>query len=158
NEQGEVGFEVLAGGGLGRTPLLAQTIRKFIPRRDLLSYIEACLRVYNQYGRRDNLYKSRIKILVQSLGAKKYAEEVEAEWQASDRESAALPDTYVAEMQSAFTLPDYDPAPVDEAALQKAIAGNPAFARWVKNNVSPHKRAGHAVVTISLKEVGKTGG
>ncbi len=158
NEQGEVGFEVLAGGGLGRTPLLAQIIRKFLPRRDLLSYIEACLRVYNQYGRRDNLYKSRIKILVQSLGAKKYAEEVEAEWLASDREAVALPETYVAEMQSAFTLPDYDKRPVDEAALQKAITGNRAFARWVKHNVHPHKIAGHAVVTISLKEVGKTGG
>jgi sulfite reductase (NADPH) hemoprotein beta-component len=158
NEQGEVGFEVLAGGGLGRTPLLAQSIRKFLPRRDLLSYIEACLRVYNQYGRRDNLYKSRIKILVQSLGAKKYAEEVEAEWQASDREAAALPENYVAEMQSAFTLPEYDRTPVDEGAVERAMATNPAFARWVKHNVSPHKRAGHAVVTISLKEVGKTGG
>jgi sulfite reductase (NADPH) hemoprotein beta-component len=158
NEQGEVGFEVLAGGGLGRTPLLGQTIRKFIPRRDLLSYIEACLRVYNQYGRRDNLYKSRIKILVQSLGAKKYAEEVEAEWLASDRDAAALPETYVGEMQSAFTLPDYDKRPVDEASLQKAIAGNPAFARWVKHNVFPHKVPGHAVVTISLKPVGLTPG
>jgi sulfite reductase (NADPH) hemoprotein beta-component len=158
NEQGEIGFEVLAGGGLGRTPLLGQTIRKFIPRRDLLSYIEACLHVYNQYGRRDNLYKSRIKILVQSLGAKKYAEEVEAEWQASDRESVALPDTYIAEMQSAFTLPAYDKSPVDEAAVQKAIAGNPAFARWVKHNTFAHKVPGHAVVTISLKPVGQTPG
>jgi sulfite reductase (NADPH) hemoprotein beta-component len=158
NEQGEVGFEVLAGGGLGRTPLLGQTIRKFLPRRDLLSYIEACLRVYNQYGRRDNLYKSRIKILVQSLGAKKYAEEVEAEWQASDRESVALPDTYLAEMASAFAPPVYDRRPVDEAALDRAMAGNPAFARWMKHNTFAHKVLGHAVVTISLKPVGKTPG
>jgi sulfite reductase (NADPH) hemoprotein beta-component len=158
NEQGEVGFEVLAGGGLGRTPLLGQTIRKFLPRRDLLSYIEACLRVYNQYGRRDNLYKSRIKILVQSVGAKKYAEEVEAEWQASDRESVALPDTYLAEMASAFAPPVYDRRPVDEAALDRAMAGNPAFARWMKHNTFAHKVLGHAVVTISLKPVGKTPG
>ena len=158
NEQGETGFEVLAGGGLGRTPLLGQTIKKFLPRRDLLSYIEACLRVYNQYGRRDNLYKSRIKILVQSLGAKKYAEEVEAEWLASDRDAVALPDSYVAEMASAFALPEYDRRPSDEAALQRAIAADPAFARWVKHNTFAHKVPGHAVVTISLKPVGLTPG
>ena len=158
NEEGEIGFEVLAGGGLGRTPLLAQTVKTFVPRRDLLSYIEACLRVYNQYGRRDNLYKSRIKILVQSLGAKKYAEEVEAEWRASDHEAAALPDTYLAEMQSAFTPPDYDRRPANEAALERAIASDPVFARWVKHNVHAHKVPGHAIVTVSLKEVGKTPG
>ncbi|HVA13664.1 MAG TPA: nitrite/sulfite reductase [Stellaceae bacterium] len=158
NEQGEVGFEVLAGGGLGRTPLLGQTIKKFLPRRDLLSYIEAALRVYNQYGRRDNLYKSRIKILVQSLGAQKYADEVEAEWLASDRAAVALPDTYLAEMASAFVLPAYDRRPSDEAAVARAIAGSAAFARWVKHNTFAHKVPGHAVVTISLKPVGLTPG
>jgi sulfite reductase (NADPH) hemoprotein beta-component len=158
NAEGETGFEVLAGGGLGRTPYIAHTIKQFLPRRDLLSYIEACLRVYNQYGRRDNLYKSRIKILVQSLGAKKYAEEVEAEWLASDRDAVALPDNYVAEMASAFALPEYDRRPSDEAALARAIAADPAFARWVKHNTFAHKVPGHAIVTISLKPVGLTPG
>jgi sulfite reductase (NADPH) hemoprotein beta-component len=158
NAQGEVGFEVLAGGGLGRTPLLGQTIKPFLPRRDLLSYIEACLRVYNQYGRRDNLYKSRIKILVQSLGAKKYAEEVEEEWLASDREAVALPDNYISEIAATFALPTYDRRPSDEASFARAIADNKAFARWVKHNTFAHKVPGHAVVTISLKPVGLTPG
>lgn len=158
NEQGEVGFEVVVGGGLGRTPYLAQTVKKFVSRRDVLSYIEACLRVYNRYGRRDNLWKARIKILVQSLGVQKYAEEVEAEWLASDREALALPDAYVGEMKSAFTLPDYDRSPVDETALQRAIDADPAFARWMKNNVDAHKIPEYAIVTVSLKPVGKTTG
>ena len=158
NEEGKVGFEVLAGGGLGRTPLLGQTIKTFLPRRDLLSYIEACLRVYNQYGRRDNLYKSRIKILVQSLGPKKFAEEVEQEWLASDREAVALPDNYVSEIASTFALPAYDRRPSDEAAFEKAIAGDKAFARWVKHNTFAHKVPSQAIVTISLKPVGETPG
>ena len=158
NEAGELGFEVVVGGGLGRTPYLAQSVKKFVPRRDVLSYIEACLRVYNRYGRRDNLWKARVKILVNSLGPAKYAEEVEQEWLASDREAIAIPESYIAEIASAFAPPDYDRKPVDEAALERTIASNPAFARWVKNNVHPHKVPGHAIVTISLKEVGKTGG
>jgi sulfite reductase (NADPH) hemoprotein beta-component len=158
NEAGETGFEVVVGGGLGRTPYLAQTVKKFVPRRDVLSYIEACLRVYNRYGRRDNLWKARIKILVNSLGVAKYAEEVELEWLASDREAIAIPESYIAEIAAAFAPPDYDRSPVDEAALQRAVAGNPAFARWMKHNVHPHKAPGHAIATISLKEVGKTGG
>lgn len=158
NDKGETGFEVLAGGGLGRTPLLGKTIKPFVPRRDLFSYLEAVLRVYNRHGRRDNLYKSRIKILVQSLGVAKFAEEVEAEWQASDHEAVALPNNYVSEIASGFTLPDYNRAAVDETAVTRAIAGNPAFARWMKRNVTPHKIPGHAVVTISLKSVGETPG
>ncbi|HKT19265.1 MAG TPA: nitrite/sulfite reductase [Stellaceae bacterium] len=158
NEAGDLGFEVVVGGGLGRTPYLAQTVKKFVPRRDVLSYIEACLRVYNRYGRRDNLWKARVKILVQSLGAAKYAEEVEQEWLASDRAAIAIPESYIAEIASAFAPPDYDRSPVDEGALARAITGNPAFARWVKHNVHAHKVPGHAIVTISLKEVGKTGG
>jgi sulfite reductase (NADPH) hemoprotein beta-component len=158
NEAGEIGFEVVVGGGLGRTPYLAQTVKKFVPRRDILSYVEACLRVYNRYGRRDNLWKARIKILVQSLGAAKYAEEVEQEWLASDREAVAVPESYIAEIASAFAPPAYDRRPSDQAALQRAIAGNPTFARWVKHNTFAHKVPDHAVVTISLKPVGQTPG
>jgi sulfite reductase (NADPH) hemoprotein beta-component len=158
NDTGEIGFEVLVGGGLGRTPLLGQTIKSFVPRRDLFSYLEAVLRVYNRYGRRDNLYKSRIKILVQSLGAAKFADEVEAEWQASDRDAVALPDTYIAEIASAFATPTFDRASIDERALERAIASSPAFARWMKHNVAAHKVPGHAIVTVSLKPVGETPG
>jgi len=116
------------------------------------------LRVYNRYGRRDNLYKSRIKILVQSLGAAKFAEEVEAEWQATDREAVALPDNYVAEIASAFEAPRFDATPVDERALERTITANPAFARWMKHNTAAHKAPGYAIVTISLKPVGQTPG
>jgi sulfite reductase (NADPH) hemoprotein beta-component len=158
NEKGEIGFEVLVGGGLGRTPLLAQTIKPFLPRRDLFAYLEAVLRVYNRYGRRDNLYKSRIKILVQSLGAAKFAAEVEAEWRASAQEAPSLPDNYISEIAAGFAVPEHDPSPVDEAALQRAIERDPAFARWMKQNVSPHKLPAYAIVTISLKPVGGTPG
>ncbi len=158
NEKGEVGFEVMVGGGLGRTPLLAQTINPFVPRRDLFSYLEAVLRVYNRYGRRDNLYKSRIKILVQSLGAAKFSAEVDEEWKASDRAEAALPDSYISEIATAFAPPPYNRAPWDETLVARASAANPAFARWMKHNVSAHKIPGHAVVTISLKPPGETPG
>ena len=158
NAQGELGFEVLAGGGLGRTPILAQTIKPFLARRNLFTYLEAVLRVYNRYGRRDNLYKSRIKILIQSLGAQKFAEEVEAEWQAADHEAAALPDRYIAEIASGFAPPAFDRGPWDETALARAAAANPAFARWMRHNVVAHKVPGHAIVTISLKPVGETPG
>ena len=158
NEQGETGFELLVGGGLGRTPYIAQSIKDFVPRRDLLAYLEAVLRVYNRHGRRDNLYKARIKILVQSLGAEKFAQEVEAEFLASDRDALALPETYVKEIASQFVVPHYDTTRVDEVALQQAIASDPAFARWMKHNVAPHKVPGHAIATISLKAVGQTPG
>jgi len=158
NDKGEIGFEVLVGGGLGRTPLLAQTIKPFLPRRDLFAYLEAVLRVYNRYGRRDNLYKSRIKILVQSLGAAKFAEEVEAEWRASAQEAPSLPDNYVDEIATAFAVPAHDQSPVDEAAIQRAIARDPAFARWMKHNIAPHKIPAYSIVTISLKAVGGTPG
>jgi len=158
NAAGEVGFEVLVGGGLGRTPILAETIRDFIPKRDLLSYIEAILRIYNQYGRRDNLYKSRIKILVQSLGIARMRDEVEAEWTAMDHAALALPDEAIAEMAQFFPPPDPAPAPADDDGFGAALETEPGFARWVEQNTAPHKVRGHAIVTISLKEPGLTPG
>ncbi|MGH6995323.1 MAG: nitrite/sulfite reductase, partial [Stellaceae bacterium] len=160
NEKGELGFEVLVGGGLGRTPILAQTVRDFIPRREVLAYITACLRVYNQYGRRDNLFKSRVKILVQSLGIEKYRQEVEAEFatMGAEREELDLPDAVVAAMQAQFAPPAYPDARGDEAELNRAIAAEPDFARWVKYNVKPHKAAGHAIVVVSLKQPGRITG
>jgi sulfite reductase (NADPH) hemoprotein beta-component len=158
NAAGEVGFEVLVGGGLGRTPILAQTIREFVPKRDLLSYLEAILRIYNQYGRRDNLFKSRIKILVQSLGIARMREEVEAEWAAMDHAALALPEEAIAEMARFFPPPDPTAAPDDDDSFHAALETEPGFARWVEQNVAPHKVKGHAIVTISLKEPGVTPG
>ena len=160
NESGEIGFAVLIGGGLGRTPILAQTVREFVPRSELLAYITACLRVYNQYGRRDNLFKSRVKILVQALGIEKYREEVEAEYAAmgAERTALALPDEVVAAMQAQFALPAYADAAGDDAELARAAASEPEFARWIERNTRPHKRPGHTSVVISLKPVGRPTG
>jgi sulfite reductase (NADPH) hemoprotein beta-component len=158
NEAGEVGFEVMVGGGLGRTPILAETISRFVPKRQILSYLEAILRIYNQYGRRDNLYKARIKILVQSLGIARMREEVEAEWAAMDRERLALPDEAIAAMARFFPSPDPRPAPSDDEAFRRALADEPGFARWVEYNVVPHKVPGYAIANISLKEPGRTPG
>jgi sulfite reductase (NADPH) hemoprotein beta-component len=158
NEAGEVGFEILVGGGLGRTPIIGATVRDFLPKRHLLSYLEAILRVYNQFGRRDNIYKARIKILVQSLGIAKLREAVEAEWAAMNHDELALPDEAIAEMAQFFPAPDTTPAPPDDATLTDLRASEPRFARWVERNVAPHKVAGYAIVTISLKEPGKIPG
>jgi sulfite reductase (NADPH) hemoprotein beta-component len=158
NEAGEVGFEVMVGGGLGRTPILAETIAEFVHKRDLLSYLEAILRIYNQYGRRDNLYKARIKILVQSLGIARMREEVGAEWDAMDSERLALPDEAIAAMARFFPPPDPRPAPSDDEAFRRALGEEPAFARWVEYNVAPHKVPGYAIANISLKEPGRVPG
>jgi sulfite reductase (NADPH) hemoprotein beta-component len=159
NEAGEVGFQVLVGGGLGRTPIMAEVLREFLPKHDLLSYLEAALRVYNEYGRRDNIYKARIKILVQAIGIEKMREEVEAEWATMDHAPLDLDTETVAAIRAHFAPPDY--APVgdrDEGVLADAQAADPAFRRWVKNNVAPHKQPGYAIVTVSLKPLGKPPG
>ena len=108
NGAGEVGFEVMVGGGLGRTPFLAKTIKPFLHRRDVLSYVEAVLRTYNQFGRRDNIYKARIKILVHELGVEAFAKEVEAEWQSIKDGALALDPAVVAEIAGRFRYPDYE--------------------------------------------------
>ena len=151
--QGKTGFEVMVGGGLGRTPFIAKTISDFVPSRDLLSYIEAILRVYNQYGRRDNIYKARIKILVHELGVDKFRAEVEREWQAMDRDALALDQSIVADIASRFTYPDFAVLEDNPAELKAALAEK-AFARWHLNAVAPHKMSGYAIVTLSLKPVG----
>jgi sulfite reductase (NADPH) hemoprotein beta-component len=158
NDDGAVGFELLVGGGLGRTPIIGQTLKPFVPKRDLLSYLEAMLRVYNQAGRRDNLYKSRIKILVQSLGIERMRAAVEAEWAAMDRDALALDDATIAGMAQFFALPVTQPAPADDAAFAQARDGEPEFARWLERAVTAHKVEGYAIVTISLKPPGKTPG
>jgi sulfite reductase (NADPH) hemoprotein beta-component len=153
NDKGETGFEVLVGGGLGRTPFIGKTIKPFVHGHDLLSYVEAILRVYNQYGRRDNIYKARIKILVHELGAEKFAQEVEDEWQQMDRGALALDDAAIEEIRSRFSYPAYEKLAHMPDELKKA-AHDPQFEAWRKNSVFPHKVPGYAIVTLSLKPVG----
>src|SRR6202140_4012906 len=155
NAQSETGFEVLVGGGLGRTPFIGKTIKPFVHGRDLLSYVEAIMRVYNQYGRRDNIYKARIKILVHELGIEKFAAEVEDEWQQMrDSDTAlTLDDAMIEDIRSRFTYPSYEKLSHMPEELKKA-AHDPLFERWRKNSVSTHKVQGYAIVTLSLKPVG----
>jgi sulfite reductase (NADPH) hemoprotein beta-component len=158
NEAGEIGFEVLVGGGLGRTPFLAKTIKPFLHKRDVLSYVEAILRTYNQFGRRDNIYKARIKILVHELGVEAFAKEVEAEWQSVKDGALKLDPAVVAEIAGRFRYPDYqrlDDSPPEIAAARKA---DRQFDAWMGNSVANHKMPGYAIVTLSLKPEGGTPG
>jgi sulfite reductase (NADPH) hemoprotein beta-component len=153
NEKGETGFEVLVGGGLGRTPFIGKTIKHFVHGRDLLSYIEAILRVYNQYGRRDNIYKARIKILVHELGIEKFSREVEEEWQQIRHSSLQIDDEVIEDIRSRFIYPSYEKLPHMPDELRQAAA-DPDFEAWRKNSVAAHKNPGYAIVTISLKPIG----
>jgi sulfite reductase (NADPH) hemoprotein beta-component len=159
NDAGEVGFQVLVGGGLGRTPIIGKVLREFLPKHDLLSYLEAALRIYNEHGRRDNIYKARIKILVQAIGIDKMREEVEAEWAQMDHKPLDLSPETIAAIHEHFAPPAYaPPGETDEAGLADAIAADSAFARWVKNNTAPHKQPGYAIATVSLKPLGRPPG
>ncbi len=148
NDAGEIGFRLFAGGGMGRTPMIAPVIREWLPKADLLSYVEACLRVYNRYGRRDNIYKARIKILVHEIGAAEYARQVEEEW-AHVKTLGLDPPPAEFERISAYFAP-----PAFTASTDEVDRSDPDFALWLDQNVSAHKQPGHAVVTISLKPVG----
>jgi sulfite reductase (NADPH) hemoprotein beta-component len=144
----QTGFRVLVGGGLGRTPMVGFVIREFLPWPHLLSYVEAILRVYNRYGRRDNIHKARIKILVKERGPEKFREEVEAEWAHLKDGPSTLTAEEVARVAARFTRPQY-------AVLEtEKIVGEPAFLAWAKRNVHPHKVPGYAAVTLSLKKTG----
>ncbi len=154
---GELGFEVMVGGGLGRTPYLGPTIREFIPTRHLLSYLEAILRVYNRHGRRDNAWKARIKILVASLGAEEFARQVEAEWALMDHDKVDLPDEELARIRGEFTRP-FEALAARSETFEAARAADPAFARFVRRNVHAHKAPGYAIVDVSLKTPGETPG
>jgi sulfite reductase (NADPH) hemoprotein beta-component len=158
NASGEAGFEVMVGGGLGRTPYLAKTIKPFLHKADVLSYVEAVLRTYNQFGRRDNIWKARIKILVHDLGAEAFAKEVEAEWQSIKDGALKLDAATVGEIAGRFVYPDY--APLDDGAPELAAArrSNRDFDVWVNNAVANHKMPGYAIVTLSLKPEGGTPG
>jgi sulfite reductase (NADPH) hemoprotein beta-component len=158
NGAGELGFEVMVGGGLGRTPFLAQTIKPFLARRDVLSYVEAILRTYNQFGRRDNIYKARIKILVHELGPEAFAREVDAEWQSIKNGALALDDAIVAEIAGRFSYPIYEKLGDSPPEFLAARRADRHFDTWVGNSVANHKVPGYAIVTLSLKPEGGTPG
>ena len=151
---GRIGFEVFVGGGLGRTPMVGKTIKDFLPREELLNYFEAILRVYNRYGRRDNKYKARIKILVKDLTLEGFAKEVEDEWAWSRGGPATLTEQSFVDMEAFFARADYAPAAADDPGYRQALQGSRAFARWVERNVAPHRADGYAIVTLSLKKTG----
>jgi sulfite reductase (NADPH) hemoprotein beta-component len=156
NDKGEVGFKVYVGGGLGRTPVIGVAIREFLPEEDLLSYLEAILRVYNLFGRRDNKYKARIKILVRALTPEVFAQKVEDEWQHLKDGYNKLTQAEIERAKSFFTAPAYEP--IDNAAAQAAVdaqaADSVAFGKWLQRNVRQHKISGYASVTLSLKPTG----
>jgi sulfite reductase (NADPH) hemoprotein beta-component len=154
---GSLGFEVMVGGGLGRTPYIAQTIRQFLPATRLISYLEAILRVYNRQGRRDNIHKARIKMVVAALGRDEFAAQVEAEWEKMGP-GADLPDTELARIRGAFAPKTFETLPAVSEAFEAAKLATPAFARFARNNLKPHKVAGYSIVEISLKAIGATPG
>jgi len=158
NPAGETGFEVIVGGGLGRTPMIGKTLREFLPRDELLAYLEATLRVYNRYGRRDNLYKARIKILVHEIGADKMREEVEAEYQAIKDGALKLSAETIAAIARQFAPPVLPSRPATVAAAEALKLEDRDFALWLKSNVAPHRVPGYAVVTVSLKPAGSPPG
>ena len=147
-------FDVLVGGGLGRTPVVGATIRAALPAKHLLSYLQAILRVYNRYGRRDNKYKARIKILVRALGAESFTQQVETEWAMILNESEPLPATAIAHMQQFFTPPKLPVVNHGTSTLAEQRLHQPAFSRWVERNVFPHRIKGYSNVMLSTKAVG----
>jgi len=150
---GKTGFEVIVGGGLGRTPHIGKTIRDFVPEEDLLSYLEAILRTYNLGGRRDNIYKARIKIQVHELGVEEFSRKVEAEWAQIKDGALKLTPAAIDAVRSHFAEPAFAALEDGPTVLADALA-DPDFARWHANAVAPHKVKGHAIVTLSLKPVG----
>ncbi len=154
NAAGEVGFEVLVGGGMGRTPMIGAVVRDFLPKRHLLSYLEAVMRVYNRQGRRDNIYKARIKILVHALGIDAFRHLVEAEWDEIRDGALELDQAEIDRVAAFFAPPAYAALAADdpEFALKRAADGD--FARWVANNVVAHKTPGYGIAIVSLKAPG----
>jgi sulfite reductase (NADPH) hemoprotein beta-component len=152
--RGEIGFRVLVGGGLGRTPVIGHVVREFLPRAEILNYLDAILRVYNRFGRRDNKYKARIKILVKELTPAKFIREVEAEWMRLDGGAGTVPDEEIERMTAFFAPPPYASLAGDDASFRAALADSRAFSNWARRNVFPHKVPGYAAVTLSLKRTG----
>lgn len=150
----EIGYEVIVGGGLGRTPMIGKVVREFLPKADLLAYLEAIMRVYNLEGRRDNKYKARVKILVHEIGTEEFSRRVEEEFARLDGPSVNADPAEVARIAAYFAPPAYETLPATSGAFEAARAGNPDFARWTQTNLTPHRQPGYAALTISLKPIG----
>ena len=153
NADGEIGYKIIVGGGLGRTPIIGQTLREYLPKSELLAYLTAALRVYNRYGRRDNKYKARIKILVQETGIEAFREQVEAEYATIDISDIAVSDAERERIASYFASPDFETLENNPAEYTSALESNQAFRLWAKNNVADHKADGYAIVNVSLKPI-----
>jgi sulfite reductase (NADPH) hemoprotein beta-component len=151
---GELGLRVLVGGGMGRTPVVGTVIREFLPWQHMMTYVECILRVYNRYGRRDNIYKARIKILVKALGAKEFARQVEEEWALVKDGPGTLTEEELKRVSAHFTAPDYQPRSSDEGELARRIAESRGFDRWAGRAVRPHRVPGYRAVVLSLKKTG----
>ena len=154
NEEGELGFRVLVGGGLGRTPVIGKEIRAFLPEEHLLTYLDAILRVYNREGRRDNKFKARIKILVRETGTDQFRDKVEQEWLALKDGPLTLTQEEIDRCKSYFKEPSYKVLPDQNDTFTSALTSDVMFANWVEQNVSAHRVPGYAIVTVSLKETG----
>src|SRR5262245_25740895 len=154
DESGNIGFRVIVGGGMGRTPIIGVVIREFLPWQHLLTYLEAILRVYNRYGRRDNIHKARIKILVKARTPEVFRQEVEAEWAHLKDGPATVTAEEIARIESRFARPQRALLAGDDPLPLARLAAEPAFAAWAKRNVHPHKAPGYAAVTLSLKKTG----
>jgi len=154
NDAGETGFRVIVGGGLGRTPIIGHVIREFLPRAEILNYLDAILRVYNRFGRRDNKFKARIKILVKERTPERFAADVEEEWRHVAGGPGTVPDEEIERLAAFFLPPPYVALPGDDTGYRAAIADNRGFANWTSRNVHPHKVPGYAIVTLSLKKTG----
>jgi sulfite reductase (NADPH) hemoprotein beta-component len=156
NDAGELGFEVFVGGGLGRTPIIGSSIRKFLPHKHLLSYLDAILRVYNRYGNRDNKYKARIKILVKAWTPEVFAQRVDAEWEHLKDQASTLTNDEISRVKRFFPEPNYIHVNALESAekLTEIAKDNIAFSRWLDRNTQLQKQAGYRSVTLSLKPAG----
>lgn len=158
NAQGEVGFRVVVGGGLGRTPIIGSEICEFVPWQHILTYVESILRIYNQYGRRDNKYKARIKILVKALGIDEFKRQVEADWADLKDGPGTLTGEEVDRVASFFTDPVYETLPDHDSKLNEFKADSRSFSNWLSRNVKPHRVPGYAIVVLSLKKPGNAPG
>ena len=154
NAQGETGFRVLAGGGLGRTPVIGQEMIPFLEKQHLLSFLEAIMRVYNREGRRDNKYKARIKITVKEMGVEEFRARVFKEWEKINHGAMELTQAEIDRCKSFFTDPPYRDLPAHSESLASALASDALFAGWHAQNVKPHKRPGYAIVTVCFKQTG----
>jgi sulfite reductase (NADPH) hemoprotein beta-component len=158
NSAGDIGWEVMVGGGQGRTPMIAVTVRDFLPEKELVAYLEAIMRVYNLYGRRDNKYKARIKILVHELGAEKFRSEVEAEYARHPAQTTEVEERELARISKYFAPPKLEKLSKFAPTFEDAKLKDRDFARWAKTNLAVHKVDGYTIVNISLKAAGEIPG